>query len=178
MRELALFAGALNIETKNATMSACPRIVQTATKNSMNQTSTNARTGRSGHGAKSAIASSRRIITPSTQVLSGRKQRRGARQIQIASRNIELPIVKSPTDKRSLGNTEFRLIGSTCKCTSRRVGAWGVNVTCHGQISRTRRTSITATNLERFGGYCATDATRSSVYAKTQLQFSNLSPAT
>lgn len=168
----------LDLIAKNATMPACPRHAQTAPKNSMIPTSTNARTGRSGHGAKSAIASLPRIITPSIQVLSERRQRRGARQIQIESENIAPPIAKRHTGKRSSENTAFILIGSTYKCTSRRASAWGVNAIWHGQTSRTLRTSITATNLEGFAGYCATGATRSSVCAKTQLQFSNLSPAT
>ena len=168
----------LDLLEKNAILPACARRAPTANKNSMNPISTNARMGRSGHGAKSAIGSSPRNTTPRIPDSSERKQRRGENLTRIELKNIAPPIAKSHTGKRSSENTVSLLIGLIFKCTNRRVGAWGANATCHGQTSRTRRTSITATNRERFAGYCATDATRSLAYAKTQLQFSNLSPAT
>jgi len=168
----------LDLMAKSAKLPACPRTAPTVNKNSMNLTSTNARTGRSGHGAKSAIGSSPRTITPRIPDSSEKRQRLGENQTWIESKNIALPIDKRHTGKKSLGNTVFILIGSICKCASRRVSAWAVNAICRGQTSRTLRTSITATNRERFAGYCATDATQSSAYAKTRLQFSNLSPAT
>ena len=168
----------LDLLAKNAKLTVCPRRVPTANKNSMNPTSTNARTGRSGHGAKSAIGSSPRTITPRIPDSLERKQRRGENRMRIELKNIALPIAKSPIGRRSSGNTVFRLIGSMAKWPSRKESVWDANVNSSGQTSRTRRTLITAINLERFAGYCATDATRSSGYAKTQLQFSNLSSAT
>ncbi len=168
----------LDLMAKNTKLPACPRTALTANKNSMNPNSTNARTGHSGHGAKSAIGNLPRTTTPRIPDSSERKQRRGENQTRIELKNTAPPIAKNPTGKRSSENTVYLLIGSIFKWISRRVGAWGANATFHGQTSRTRHTSITATNQERFAGYCATDATRSSVCAKTQLQFSNLSPAT
>jgi UDP-N-acetylenolpyruvoylglucosamine reductase len=177
LNELALFASKLDINANKSTMPSCLRTAQTANNNLMNLTSINARTADFSHGAKSAIASPQRIIMPSIQALSEKGQRHGARQIQIASRNIERPIGKSHTDKKSPENTVFRLVGSMFKCPNKTENAWDVNASFFGQTSRTRRMSITATNLERFAGYYATDATLSSDYAKTQLHSSNLSSA-
>ena len=144
----------------------------------MNPIFTNARTGRSVRGAKSVIASLQRTTTPSIRALSERKQKRGVRQIQIVSKNIGQLIARNIISKRSSENMACQLIGLICKCKSRIASAWDANVICYGQTSRTRRTWITATNLEMFAGYYVTDATRSSAYAKTQPQFFNLSLST